>query len=137
MKRIQVVVVAVILHKGKYLLTRRYGPRTKLTHNKWQFPGGGLEFNETIDQCLKREVMEEVSISVKILKLIPFIHEKILGSWHGVAISFLCKPATNNLKIKLDKEASAYGWYSLDEARKLDLHHGTYQVIEAASKLKF
>ena len=33
--------------------------------NIYQFPGGHLEANETINECLRREVMEEVGIKVK------------------------------------------------------------------------
>ncbi len=33
--------------------------------NKYQFPGGHLEKNETLEECLKREILEETGISIE------------------------------------------------------------------------
>ena len=62
-----VVVAAAILQcEGKILLTRR-----KLNAHQgglWEFPGGKREVGETLEQCLKRELKEEVDIEVGALK---------------------------------------------------------------------
>jgi ADP-ribose pyrophosphatase YjhB (NUDIX family) len=49
--------------------------------NEYKFPGGGVEENETIEEALKREVLEEVGCNViKIVKKIGIITE------HGIAM---------------------------------------------------
>lgn len=58
------VTAAVIVKDGKILIAKRKdGGRLA---NKWEFPGGKLEPNETMVQCLKRELNEEFGIEVNI-----------------------------------------------------------------------
>ena len=58
-----IVVSAAILEcQGKFLLTRR-----KLDVHQgglWEFPGGKQEAGETLEECLQRELKEEVDIEV-------------------------------------------------------------------------
>ena len=57
------VAVGVLQKGGKILVCqRKKGSRYGL---KWEFPGGKLEPGETILECLKRELFEELSISVR------------------------------------------------------------------------
>jgi 8-oxo-dGTP diphosphatase len=57
------VAVGVLQKGGKVLVCqRKKGSRYGL---KWEFPGGKLEPGETILECLKRELFEELSISVR------------------------------------------------------------------------
>ncbi len=63
-----VVVVAILQLEGKILLTRR-----KLDAHQgglWEFPGGKQEVGETLKQCLRRELREELDITVGVLQ--PF-----------------------------------------------------------------
>lgn len=133
MGRIQVVVVAIIKNRNKYLLTKRNDPKRPIVHQSWQFPGGGLKFGETLEQCLHRETKEEIGVDVKIVKLAPFLHEKAIKKegWHGVAIGFLCKLKKQNPKIKLNHEATEYSWFTLKDANKLRLHHGVENFLRA------
>lgn len=51
-----------VIKYRKILLGRRknaHGDRT------WSLPGGHLEFNEELEQCAKREVVEETGINIK------------------------------------------------------------------------
>ncbi len=62
-----VVAVAILQQEGKILLTRR-----KLDAHQgglWEFPGGKQEVGETLEQCLRRELKEEIDIEVRDLKL--------------------------------------------------------------------
>ncbi len=62
-----VVVAAAILEcQGKFLLTRR---RLDVHQGGlWEFPGGKQEIGETLEQCLHREMKEEIDIEVVDLK---------------------------------------------------------------------
>ena len=54
------VTAAVIAFNGKLLLCRR-APDEKLA-GMWEFPGGKMEDGETLQECLKRELREELGI---------------------------------------------------------------------------
>ena len=54
-----VVAAAIIWQKDTILLARRK-PDSHLG-GLWEFPGGKKEFGETLEDCLRREVREEIS----------------------------------------------------------------------------
>jgi len=56
------VAAGLILHEGRYLITRR---KTG-THlgGVWEFPGGKREPGESLEACLRRELREELGIEI-------------------------------------------------------------------------
>lgn len=60
----KIVTAAVIEKDGKILIAKR--KKGSYLENKWEFPGGKLEPNETPEQCLKRELLEEFNIKTEI-----------------------------------------------------------------------
>ena len=61
------VTAAVIERGGKVLIARRKSP---FMGHSWEFPGGKLEDNETLEECLKREIHEELGIDIAVGGLI-------------------------------------------------------------------
>ena len=58
------VSAALIFHKGKLLITQR--PADAHLGGLWEFPGGKREPDETFEQCLVREIREELGIEVEV-----------------------------------------------------------------------
>ncbi|GAA0397952.1 hypothetical protein GCM10009133_03680 [Cocleimonas flava] len=58
------VAVAAIINQDKEVLIAK---RSKDQHqgNKWEFPGGKVEANETSQEALHREIMEELGIDIQ------------------------------------------------------------------------
>jgi 8-oxo-dGTP diphosphatase len=48
--------------EGRFLLTSR--PEGKVYAGYWEFPGGKLEVGETVDEALRRELIEELGITI-------------------------------------------------------------------------
>ncbi len=68
------VTAALIRDKGKLLISKR----AKGSHleDYWEFPGGKLENGETLEQCLEREVEEELGFRIRAEKaLLSVSHE--------------------------------------------------------------
>jgi 8-oxo-dGTP diphosphatase len=57
------VAAGIIFQNNKILVTRR-GPGEKHA-GCWEFPGGKLEASETFQQCIEREILEEIGLVVK------------------------------------------------------------------------
>lgn len=58
-------VAAGLIHReGRYLIARRK-PGVHLA-GYWEFPGGKREFGESLEDCLRRELFEELSIRVDV-----------------------------------------------------------------------
>jgi 8-oxo-dGTP diphosphatase len=60
------VTAAIIKRDGRYLLARR-APRENLA-GFWEFPGGKIEANETPEDCLIRELREELQLETRVLE---------------------------------------------------------------------
>jgi mutator protein MutT len=67
MSRIIEVSAALIFHNGKLLITQRH----KDSHlgGLWEFPGGKCELGETFEECIIREISEELGIEISVDKL--------------------------------------------------------------------
>jgi mutator protein MutT len=61
------VAAALIFRNGKILITQRHAD----SHlgGLWEFPGGKREQNETFEQCLVREIREELDVRISVGKL--------------------------------------------------------------------
>lgn len=58
------VTCAVIFHQGKVLAAQR--SEAMDLPGKWEFPGGKVEVGELPEDCLIREIQEEISIGIRI-----------------------------------------------------------------------
>ena len=62
------VVVGLLKKNNKILIAKR--PEDKLLGGLWEFPGGKVEKNETNQDALKREFLEELQIDIQVLDYI-------------------------------------------------------------------
>jgi 8-oxo-dGTP diphosphatase len=65
---IKLVAAAIIVSKGKVLLARR--KQWDSHQGFWEFPGGAVERGETLEECLAREILEELGVSAEIGEVI-------------------------------------------------------------------
>ena len=67
------VTCLILFHEGKILATQR-GAAMDLP-GCWEFPGGKVELGESPENCLLREIREELSIEIRISdSLTPILH---------------------------------------------------------------
>lgn len=64
MPRLTIVTGAILKNKGKLLIAKRKAGSHLA--GKWEFPGGKVEMGESCQDCLKRELKEELSINVRV-----------------------------------------------------------------------
>jgi mutator protein MutT len=62
------VAAGVIFSRGKILITQRCADQH--LGNLWEFPGGKVENGESFEDCLKREIREELGIEISVGELV-------------------------------------------------------------------
>lgn len=60
------VTAAIICKDGKFLICQR--PKGKNCELLWEFPGGKIEPGETGEQCIVREIQEELGVTLRVLR---------------------------------------------------------------------
>lgn len=137
MKYIQVVVVAIIKKGDNYLLTLRNESNKKSKfHNKWQLPGGGLEFGEKPEETVVRECREELGVEVEVEKMLPKVFSSVRKTWHGVLLFYFCKMKDQNKPIIVNDEASAFKWAHISEIPTLKSLPLVKEIFDEIKKLR-
>ncbi len=104
---LEVAVGVLIRPDGAFLLTSR--PAGKAYEGYWEFPGGKLEKDETVEQALKRELQEELGITIG--PATPWKSETVDYPHALVRLNF-CKVFswTGDLEMR---EAQSFAWQQL------------------------
>lgn len=98
---------------GKVLLQQRNKDPEK---GYWSIPGGKLEWMETFEEAVKREIKEECDIDIKIEKLLGICDHIVKNeNQHWVSPSFLCKITNGEPKIMEPTKHTDMKWFSLNE----------------------
>lgn len=99
---------------------------------KWEFPGGKVEHGEHPEDCLKREIREELNLQIEITKLIGLsshVYERPgKEPLHVVLLGYLCCLNGGELK-KLGVEDVR--WVDLEEMESLDFAAADLPLIAA------
>lgn len=68
--------IAVIVRKGSAVLVgrRRDEKGRSRGHNTWALPGGHLEYKESIEDCAKREILEETGLEITDIRQGPYVN---------------------------------------------------------------
>jgi len=100
----------------------------------WEFPGGKLEKGESEEDCLKRELKEELNIEVEIHeRLGEFVHE--YNEFSINLIAFDCTTAASDQEIKLVEHAQ-FRWMRLEQLGELDWAAADLPVVALLQSMR-
>lgn len=112
---------AIFDRKGHLFLGLR-GKNVRNERGKWQIPGGSVEFGETLEQALKREILEEHRIIIDIVELLGICDHIIPAeNQHWVSPTYACIIKNGTPVIAEPEMCEAIQWFTLDEAAQLPL----------------
>ena len=119
---IGVGVGAIIVNKeGKVFLAKR-GREVRNESGKWEFPGGGVEFGDTLKDTLKREIKEEYGIEIEPGLLLDVCdHIILVEHQHWVSPSFICRLTKGEPKILEPHKCDEIGRFTIEEIKTMDL----------------
>jgi len=101
-KRPILAVDAVIRFKDGFVFVKRGKEPYK---GWWALPGGIVEYGETVEEAVKREVKEETGLDIKIVKLLGVYSKPDRDPrGHYVSVVYLAEAVSNKLKASSDAE---------------------------------
>jgi len=106
------VAVGLVFHQQKLLITQR--PEGSHLAGLWEFPGGKRESGESFEECLVREIHEELAIEIELGQLF----EEIIHDYPEKTVRlkfFLCRLAKGEPKAI---GCAAYEWAALESLAK-------------------
>ena len=122
----------IIIEDGKVLLLKR-GRTAPVYPSLWGFPGGGSEIGEDLEQCARRETMEETGLEVGELE---YVGTKVGQTMKNV---YFFKTDRCIGEIEMEKvldEHEDYAWVPLEDLGKYDVTPDTEMMIDKAIKLE-
>ena len=119
------VVAAIICRDGKIFATQRgYGEYK----DGWEFPGGKVEFGETPQDALIREIREELNASIKVGDLLITV-EYDYPKFHLSMDCFRAELKEDSHMELLEHEAAK--WLTVDELDSVDWLPADIEVVKA------
>jgi mutator protein MutT len=101
----------------------------KNERSEWEPPGGKMEPSETLEECVVREIKEELNINAVIDHLFDAFKYKVADKVNVLCVIYLCNPVTiDEQQIKLSFEHNEYGLFTLDEIQQLNMK-GNYKPM--------
>ena len=124
MKNIEVV-AAIILNDEKILAVQKGKVKFDYVSYKWEFPGGKVEIGESLEQAIKREILEELNIKV-IPKQLLITVKHSYPDFHLVMYCFICNKIEGDLILNEHIQAV---WLDITELNHLDWAEADIPVI--------
>lgn len=134
-------VYGIIIKNGKILLSKQWGG--------YNLPGGGVDLGETIEETLKREILEETGLKIKIGQIITCKNSFFKLPYSGINVQsiliyYLCKTIGGKLSSKsFSEDEKQYSdhpeWVNLNKISKLTFRCSvdSFEIIkEGIKKIK-
>ncbi|ERJ12098.1 (deoxy)nucleoside triphosphate pyrophosphohydrolase [Haloplasma contractile] len=122
------VVSAIFIKDNKVLCCRR--TKEESYPLMWEFPGGKIELGETKEEALIREIKEELSSDITILRYYQHVSYRYERFDLDMDI-YLCELNTDDIQLNVHSDAK---WFNRHEAIKLDWLKADIPIIEQLIK---
>lgn len=109
--KIKACVGVMIFKDGKILLGKRKGSHGA---GEYAIPGGHLEFEESFEECIKREVKEETDLEIKNIKFLSLANIFRHENRQDMLASFRTDWADEEAKLMEPEKCEGWNWYDLN-----------------------
>jgi mutator protein MutT len=108
-------------NKGEVFVAQR-GPKARNETGKWDFPGGSVEFGETCENAVVRELKEEFDIDIEVIELLEVVNHILPEEQqHWVSPSFVAKHVGGVPRITKPEKCIEFKWINIAEINPNDL----------------
>lgn len=122
----KIIGVAVIWNEQEQILIDRRRPEG-LLGGLWEFPGGKIELGETVEECIKREILEELGIEIEVGDRLITI-EHAYSHFRVTLTVHHCRHIAGNPQ---PLECDEVRWVTLDELDQFPFPKANTQIIAA------
>ena len=129
MKNRDVRYQGAIIRDDQILLIRHREHESERSY--WLLPGGGIEPDETEEDCVRREIKEETNLDVSVISLL--VEEPDPTGVYRFWKTFLCEPGTTDASPGSEPEPEVASQYSIVEVKWFDLRTETKWPDELVS----
>jgi ADP-ribose pyrophosphatase YjhB (NUDIX family) len=145
----EVVVTAIVIKDGKYLITKR-SMQEKRFPGMWTVPGGKLETNDytsmpketkdywynVLEKILKKEVKDETGFEIKNIEYVTSLATVHPDKNPSLVISCMADYVSGEATLQ-EGETDEHAWVTLEEAKSYDLIDGIYdELVMTENKIK-
>ncbi len=118
------VCVAIIQKDNKFLICQR--SKDDFFSNIWEFPGGKKEAHESSEECIQREIQEELEIQIEIIEL----YAQLIYEVRGKEILFkFYLASTNETTIAMNVHQD-HKWVSAQDFAQYPFMEADKEVLE-------
>lgn len=101
--------VGVMIRSGnKFLLGKRVGSHGE---GSWAPPGGKLDFGESIEDCAKREVLEETGVTIKNIRKITFTNDIFEEGKHYITCCVIAEIEAGEPRVMEAEKCEKWDWF--------------------------
>ncbi len=132
---IGVGVGAIIFDAESRVFLAKRGSLARNERHRWEFPGGSVEFGETLEHALVRELAEEHGCEIEVRELLGVVDHIIPDEGqHWVSPMFICRVKSGTPHIREPLKCEEIGWFSLDEIPEATLTIASRKGLESLKK---
>jgi 8-oxo-dGTP diphosphatase len=116
-----IAVGAIICHQGRLVLIRRDKEPSK---GRWTFPGGAVELGESLEDAVRREILEETGLQVDVGEVAMVLDHVVRDEagevrYHYIIVDYFARPVGGVLQPGSDVSDAC--WVGLDDLDGLEM----------------
>jgi mutator protein MutT len=128
--KILVVGAAIVRKDEKFLIAQRDGTNRFIPY-LWEFPGGKLEQGETLPECIRREILEEIGIDITVTDFFQQVIYDYGVDFRVELNAYLCQWVAGEAQAL---NCQAVRWISLDQFAEFQFAPADLPIVEQLIK---
>lgn len=118
-----IVTAAIIEKDDKILITQR--KEGKHGEFLWEFPGGKLEEGEAPEDCIIREIYEELNINIEVIDIFDVVYHRY-EKFNLLMLVYMCRYLSGEIKAN---EVEDFKWIDIKDINKFEFLEADIGVV--------
>lgn len=135
-RQIFVALSLIINDRNEVLMGRRHDPKNRGMHDRWEFPGGKVEFGEHPMDSVVREAREEVAIDVtvdRVLNIYSWFHPD-RPHIQVILMAYIARCKPGQIARPNCREVREVVWKSIDDAMNMNVIENNKTILRDLKK---